>query len=197
MLRRCCFLVIFGLVFYVGYKRPPAPNEKPITLTRVKDKTMSMKFSDKGIELLKREEKFEWKPYKDRAGHLTIGYGHKLKKGEFFTTITEEEAHQLLTQDVEPIVKFINVHVKTLIGQNQFDALVMFIYNIGSTAFLNSTVFEDLKNRKYDEATVPWAKWINITVEEACKETGKMIKKLVPVDGLIKRRRTEIQLFNA
>lgn len=197
MLRRCCFLVILGLVFYVGNKGPSTPKPKTIISHRVKDKKMSMKFSDKGIALLKREEKFEWKPYKDSAGHLSIGYGHKVKKGEFFTTITEEEAHQLLTQDVEPIVKFINVHVKTLIGQNQFDALVMFIYNIGPTAFLNSTVLQDLKRRKYDEATVPWAKWINITVEEVCKETGKMIKKLVPVDGLIKRRRTEIQLFNA
>lgn len=156
-----------------------------------------MKFSDKGIETLMRLEGFEPKRYKDLGGHWTIGIGHKIKQGESYSTITREEAIYILKQDVEPIVKFINVHLNTLVTQNQFDALVMFIFNIGVEKFLSSSVFEDLKSRKYDEATVPWAKWINVTKEVVCEETGKKIKKLVPVDGLINRRKMEIQLFNA
>lgn len=191
------FLVVLGLVLSVSYNGPPDPPTKPFGHHRIKDKAMKMKFSENGVNFLKRLENFEWKPYKDRAGHLTIGYGHKVKNGESFTSITEEEGMHLLKQDVEPIVKFINVHLDMLITQNQFDALVMFIFNIGPIPFLSSTVFQDLKNKKYDEATVPWAKWINITVEEVCEKTGKMIKKLVPVDGLINRRKMEIQLFNS
>lgn len=156
-----------------------------------------MNFSKKGLNLLKFLEKFEWKPYPDSAGNQTIGYGHKIKKGEAFITLTVPEAENLLKQDVAPIEKFLNVHLKTLITQNQFDALVIFIFNIGEAAFISSHVFEDLKNRRYDEATKPWSKWINITKYETCASTGERIKRLVPVEGLIHRRQTEIQLFNA
>lgn len=156
-----------------------------------------MKFSKNGINILKSLEKFEGKPYKDLAGNPTIGYGHKIKPGETFTTLTEFEAESLLIQDCEPIEKFINVHLKTLVTQNQFDALVMFIFNIGNSAFLSSQVFEDLKNKQYDEATKPWAKWINFTKDEVSPETGKKVKKLIPVEGLVNRRQVEIKLFNA
>lgn len=156
-----------------------------------------MKFSGKGVGILKGLEGFKPKPYFCSAGKPTIGYGHKIKKGEVFTILTEEEAEHLMRDDVEPIVKFINVHLDTLITQNQFDALVMFIFNIGETKFLSSSVFENLKSRKYDEATAPWSQWINVTAEVVCKETGEKIKKLIPCDGLINRRKMEIQLFNA
>ena len=155
-----------------------------------------MKFSEKGVDTLKDMEGFESEPKPDIAGHLTIGNGHKIKNGEKFTKITEQEADLLLRQDVAPLEKFINVHLNTLVTQNQFDALVMFIFNIGETNFLKSSVFEFLKSKKYKEATVPWSKWINITVEEVSKDTGESVKKLVPVQGLINRRAREIQLFN-
>jgi lysozyme len=157
----------------------------------------SYKFSNKGENSLKVAEGFRAKPYRDSAGHCTVGYGHKVKKGEAFTELTEYEAENLMRQDVAPIVRFLNIHLDTLVTQNQFDALVMFIFNIGETRFLGSSVFENLKNRKYDEATAPWSKWINITIETVCEETGEKIKKLVPCDGLINRRAREIQLFNA
>ncbi len=155
------------------------------------------KFSEKGVGILKAMEGFKEAPYQCSAGHPTIAYGHKLKKGENIPYITEEEAVLLLMQDVEPIEKFLNVHLDTLVSQNQFDALVIFIFNIGTTAFLNSQVFQSLKNKMYDEATKPWSKWINVTEYVQSEETGEKIKKLVPVDGLINRRAREIQLFNA
>jgi len=187
---------LLSLVFLLGYGGTPDREERTVKFKR-RTLDMNYKFSGKGEGALKVAEGFEWKPYKDSAGHLTIGYGHKIKKGETFTTLTEEQAEQLMRQDVAPIVRFLNVHLDTLITQNQFDALVMFIFNIGETRFLSSSVFENLKGRKYDEATVPWSKWINVTAEVVCKETGEKIKKLIPCDGLINRRKMEIQLFNA
>lgn len=191
--------ILFTLLcvaFLLGYGGTQHTDERTV---RVKTRTenMIMKFSDKGVGILKDLEGFKPKPYFCSAGKKTIGYGHKIKEGETFTEITEDEAGLVLKQDVAPIEKFINVHVSALVTQNQFDALVMFIYNIGSTAFLNSQVFQNLKNKMYDEATDPWSKWINVSKCVKCDETGKMIKKLIPVEGLINRRKIEIQLFNA
>lgn len=142
------------------------------------------------------EEGFRSAPYLDKAGHWTIGIGHKIKPGEHFTTLTEAEAFQLMKRDIEPIETFINNYMPK-ITQNQFDALVIFIFNIGLTAFLNSSVFSNIKDKKFEEATKPWAKWINITQKVKDPQTGEMVKKLIPVEGLIKRRAVEINLFNS
>jgi lysozyme len=198
MLMRISFCLVLVLVLIVCFKgHPGAPDRTNVGKFETRHLVMNRKFSEKGEKKLVQIEGLKLKPYKCPAGHWTIGIGHKIKKGEVFNSITENEAYYILRQDVEPIVKFINVHIKTISTQNQFDALVMFILNIGETRFLSSSVFESLKLGKYDEATVPWSQWINKTVEELCKESGKMIKKLVPVEGLINRRAMEIQLFNA
>lgn len=190
---------LLSLVFLLGYGGTPDTEDRTVSdIEKFKRGKIDMrKFSDKGVGMLKVMEGFKEAPYQCSAGHPTIGYGHKLKKGENIPFITEEGADILLRQDVDPIEKFINVHLNGLVSQNQFDALVMFIFNIGTTAFLNSQVFEDLKRQMYDEATKPWSKWINVTKEVVCEETGEMIKKLIPVEGLINRRKMEIQLFNA
>lgn len=154
-----------------------------------------MKFSQKGEGALKKAEGFSEIPYLDKAGHLTIGYGHKVKPGEYFRAITTEQATDLMRKDVAPIEGFINNYLPK-VTQNQFDALVMFIYNIGATAFLNSSVFSNLKDKKFEEATIPWAKWIHVTEKVKDPATGEIVKKLIPVEGLIKRRAVEIHLFN-
>ena len=155
-----------------------------------------MNFSKKGAETLKQLEGFRDKPYKDKAGHLTIGYGHKVKKGEVFSFISKEAAEKLMFDDVKPFETFLNTHLKVNLTQNQFDALIIFIYNIGDGAFLKSDVFRNLKDRKFEDATKPWSKWINVSEYVANPTTGHMEKILVPVDGLIKRRAVEITMFS-
>jgi lysozyme len=200
MLLRTILCVVVGLVLLVSYSRPPGTPERTgrhVDKSKVRKFVMNRKFSENGERKLVQAEGLKLEPYKCSAGHWTIGIGHKIKKGEYFTSITEDDAYKILRQDVAPLVNFLNIHLKTIVTQNQFDALVMFLFNIGETQFLNSSVFEHLKSGKYEEATIPWSQWINVTVKEECKETGKMIKKLVPVEGLINRRAMEIQLFNA
>lgn len=155
-----------------------------------------MKFSIEGQEKLKKLEGFVAKVNPDLANNPTIGYGHKIKSGERFAFITEKGALNLLLEDVKPIEAFLNNYIKPKLNQNQFDALVIFIYNIGETPFLNSSVFSDVQKGNFEEATVPWGKWINITKKEKDPETGEIVKKLIPVTGLINRRAQEIQLFN-
>lgn len=155
-----------------------------------------MRFSEIGQEKLKKIEGFKAQVYKDSEGNPTIGYGHMLKRGENFVAITPAGASKLLLDDIAPIERFLNNYIKPKLNQNQFDALIMFIYNIGETAFLNSSVFSDIQKGDFQEATLPWGKWINITKKVKHPKTGEIVKKLIPVQGLINRRAQEIKLFN-
>jgi lysozyme len=162
-----------------------------------KEGRVMKKFSANGQNKLKEWENFVAIPTPDLGGALTIGYGHKIKAGEKFGMISPEMGVRIMMQDVAPLEAFLNNYITPKLTQNQFDALVIFMFNIGDTGFLNSSVFRNIKDGKMEEATVPWAKWIHITVKEVDPTTGKTIKKLVPVPGLINRRAKELTLFRS
>lgn len=156
---------------------------------------VNMKLSNAGQEMLMDLEGFINIPTPDLAGHLTIGYGHKIKPGERFNTITKGTGILLMMEDVKPFENIINNYMPVQLSQNQFDALVIFVFNIGESAFLNSTVYKDIKLGNFESATIPWERWINISKWETDVETGIKKKILVPVQGLINRRQREIELF--
>jgi len=155
----------------------------------------NMKFSNAGQALLMDMEGFESKPYRCSGGHLSIGFGHKIKTGEKFDTITKGTAIMIMMEDAKPFENFINYYIPAELTQNQFDAVVIFLFNIGETNFSKSTVYTNLKLGHFEEATVPWAKWINVSKYAVDPVTGIEKKVLVPVDGLITRRKREIELF--
>lgn len=106
---------------------------------------MRMKsISDNGINLLKTFEGFSAKVYLDTAGKPTIGYGTLIdddsEKWLLTAVIDEPTAIQLLRTDVHKAETAINDHVQTEITQNQFDALVCFVYNVGIEAFEKSSM---------------------------------------------------------
>lgn len=154
-----------------------------------------MKFSNAGQETLMDMEGFRDKPYSCSAGHLTIGFGHKIKPGEKFDTITKGTAILMMVEDAKPFENFINYYIPVELTQNQFDALVIFLFNIGDGNFSKSTVYTNLKLGRFEEATVPWSKWINVSEWVVDPKTGIKKKVLVPVPGLITRRKREIELF--
>lgn len=190
-------IVMWCLVFLTSLQETPFTYQHKTTLLRKDKRGEGMKFSSEGIDLLKHIERYSKKPYLDSGGHASIGYGHKIKKGELFTSCSEPSAELLLRNDIIPIEKLINSRLNTIITQNQFDALVIFIYNIGTSAFLKSDVYQHLKNQQYEEATKTWAKWVNVSETMKSNIVGKTIKRLIPVRGLINRRAVEIELFNA
>jgi len=155
----------------------------------------NMKFSNAGQALLMGMEGFSDKPYRCSAGHLSIGYGHKIKPGEVFDTITEGSAIMMMMKDAKPFENFINYYIPVDLTQNQFDALVIFLFNIGEGNFQKSTVYTNLKLGHFEEATIPWSKWINVSEWVIDPVTGIEKKVLVPVKGLITRRQREIELF--
>ena len=72
------------------------------------------------------------------------------------------------------------------INQNQFDALMSFIYNIGISAFLNSTLFKKaLANQNDETIRNEFMRW------NKAKVNGKM----VVLKGLNNRRIAESNLY--
>ena len=102
-----------------------------------------MKLSQQGIDLLIDREALKLKAYKDTKGIWTIGVGHTGPDVYEGLVITKEKAHELFRKDVQWAEDAANLVLIDL-TQHQFDALVSFIFNIGVTAWKNSTMFRML-----------------------------------------------------
>ncbi len=139
-----------------------------------------MKISENGKKLLKELEGLRLEAYQCSAGVWTIGYGHTstAKQG---MKITCEKAEVLLKSDLIRFEKCLNSSIKTELTQNQYDALVCFIFNIGCAAFLDSSMLECINNKDFKKAAWWFSRW-NIA-------NGK------PCAGLIRRRAIEKELF--
>lgn len=139
-----------------------------------------MKTGTNGINLIKSFEGLRLHAYKCPAGVWTIGYGHTkgVKKGDM---ITELKAETLLIIDLQSFEYTINKLVKVPLTQNQFDALVSFVFNVGSANFQKSTLLRKLNNKDYNGAANEFGKWVYAN------------KKVLP--GLVKRREAEKELF--
>jgi lysozyme len=119
-----------------------------------------MKFSDAGMELLKRSEGFRNCVYRDAAGFPTIGYGHRLHHPESFPNgITELQATNLLACDVRDAEQAVQRLVKVPLTQGQFDALVDFCFNLGAGRLASSSLLEDLNAGRYDDAAEQLLLW--------------------------------------
>jgi lysozyme len=140
-----------------------------------------LEFSAEGLALLQKLEGYRLRAYPDSGGKLTIGYGHLMLPGEPHK-ITKEEAARLLRVDVGRTVKAVRDLVKVPLWQSEFDALVIFVFNIGATAFRKSTMLRKLKALDYREASYEFGRWVFVNG--------------VKNKGLINRRNAERQLFN-
>lgn len=142
-----------------------------------------MHISEQGIALIKKHEGFSPRAYLCPAGKVTIGYGHVVLPHENFPILGIDEvfAGALLRKDVTKAEEAIDRLVDSAINQNQFDALVSFIYNVGESAFEHSTLLRLLNDGQYIKASQQFMRWVYAN--------GKKL------DGLVKRRSAEAALF--
>lgn len=140
-----------------------------------------MMLSLAGLAHLKQWEGLKLTPYKDSAGLWTIGYGHLLKPGEWWDSITEAKASELLADDVGTAEDAVNSLVKVPLSQPQFDALVSFVYNVGVGAFRRSTLLKRLNAGDYAGAAAQLPLW---------RKAGGQV-----IQGLVNRRAAEVALF--
>lgn len=139
-----------------------------------------MKTGVNGLNLIKQFEGLKLHAYRCPADVWTIGYGHTVSVGAN-DVITEEQAIDLLRQDVAESERAINQHVHVPLTQNQFDALISFIFNLGVGNFRTSTLLKKLNAGDYEGAAQEFRRWV--------KAGGKTLP------GLVRRREAESALF--
>ncbi len=139
-----------------------------------------MNISEEGLSLIKKFEGCELKAYRCAANVLTIGYGTTKGVTEDME-ITKEEAESLLKEEMHEYEGYINDMVKVPLKQHQFDAMVSWVFNLGSGNLSSSTLLKKLNNSEYDEVPAQIKRWN--------KAGGKVL------DGLIRRREAESLLF--
>ncbi len=106
-----------------------------------------------------------------RGGKLTIGVGHLLTKSElasgkiwihgqaaaYATGLSDSQILDLLGRDLAGAVQAVNEGVEVELSQNQFDTLVSFCFNVGSSAFKNSTLLEVAQSGRLRRSAGPIA----------------------------------------
>ena len=138
------------------------------------------KISQAGLDLIKQFEGCRLTAYQCSAGVWTIGYGHTagVHRG---MKITQAQADAYLKQDVAKFEKYVNnasyVPFTSKLNQNQFDALVSFVFNLGQ-----GNLMKLCKGRTINQ--IPSA------MQQYCKANGKTLP------GLQRRRKAEAALYN-
>jgi lysozyme len=134
-----------------------------------------LSFSLTGAEHLVVVEDWRNAVYPDIAGNLTIGVGHMLTQSErtsgkiyingiavkWSNGLSNVQVMQLMVQDLESRIQRINELVRVPLAQHQFDALVLFVFNIGRTAFENSTLLRLLNSGDYHSVPAQLRRWIH------------------------------------
>jgi len=118
-----------------------------------------MKTSNAGIAALVRREGIRQKAYKDTKGIWTIGVGHTGPNVYEGLAWTLQQVYDALADDLKTSEDCVNTCVTVPLTQNQFDALVSFIFNIGVTAFRRSTMLKLLNLSLFDLVTDQFDRW--------------------------------------
>lgn len=142
------------------------------------------------LAFLIAEEGIRNRVYKDQAGKDTIGIGHLIQPGEerfLSVTLSPKEIEDLFFSDIAQTENTIRSLVKVPLNENQKISLVSLVFNIGSTAFKNSTLLKLLNDGDYNKASLEFPRWVYITLNGQ-----KQISK-----GLQNRRFREQLLFNS
>lgn len=142
-----------------------------------------MKISQNGIELIKLFEGCKLKSYKCPAGIWTIGWGNcsyldgsKVLMGQ---KISQIEADMLLLKLLPKYEATVDRNIKVSLTQNQYDALVSFCWNCGSS----ESLFRLVNQKATDEVVHKWL------CGHYIMGGGKVLS------GLVRRRKAEADLF--
>jgi lysozyme len=143
----------------------------------------NLTYSKDGLTLTEQFEGCRLVAYQDQVGVWTIGYGHTGSGVVSGLTITQDQAEDLLTSDVAASAAYVNAAVMVELQQNEFDALVDFVFNLGRGAFAGSTLLKNLNAGQFDAAAAQFDLW---------DHAGGQV-----VAGLLRRRQAEQAMFQA
>lgn len=119
---------------------------------------LSLSLSAVGLSSISTEEGTVNHVYKDAVGISTVCTGHatNLRVG---TQVSDAVCAELLKGDSQTAVIAVRSYVTTPISQNQFDALVSFVFNVGSGAFERSTLLKELNAGQCHAAALQFLVW--------------------------------------
>ena len=138
-----------------------------------------MNISEKGKNFIKSFEGLRLKAYKvlESEKYYTIGYGHYGADVKANMTITEGQANKYFDEDIKKYVNAVNnTRLAFTPNQNEFDALVSFCYNLGVGIMNNFTAMSS------KQVAAEMLLYVN---------SGG-----VRLEGLVNRRKKEVELFN-
>lgn len=119
----------------------------------------SMEYSPSGLLLTQDFEKCRLVPYQDSAGVWTDGWGNTHGVIPHGPAITKEKADADLLRNCQAAVYAVNHYVAVHLRQNEFDALVDLVFNIGAGNFANSTMLRKLNAGDLEGASHEFARW--------------------------------------
>lgn len=137
------------------------------------------KINKRGLDLLKSFESCRLNAYLDIGGIPTIGFGHTGPEVVIGMAFTLQQADAQLERDLEKFYQ-LDHYLSEDVNDNQYSALVCLAYNIGLRALKTSTLIKKINNKEKPDKY--WLQWNHVN--------GKVI------DGLTKRRKAELELFN-
>jgi lysozyme len=97
-------------------------------------------------------------------------------------TITQEQAEEMLVEELNEYEGYINNMVTVELNQNQYDAMVSWVYNLGGGNLKASTLLRVLNQGEFDGVPAQIMRWN--------KAGGKVL------EGLTRRRQAEADLFS-
>lgn len=149
---------------------------------KVDEGSSSTQTSQDGIDLIKSFEGLELTSYIDAVGILSVGYGHTGTDVYQGQVITEQQAEDLLRNDLQRFEKDVSELIQVPFTQHEFDATVSFAFNVGSGALTDSTFRRRINQGENKEQCFreEFPKWVN-------GNNG-------PLPGLVRRRDAEIEL---
>jgi lysozyme len=141
----------------------------------------NLTYSKNGLHLTELFEGDILTAYKDQRGLWTIGYGHTAGVHAGMT-ITREQAEAFLASDIRTAADSVNQVVRVKLTQPQFDSLVDFAFNVGTSSFRLSTLLREVNAGRFPEAIAQFSLW------DHC---GGIVNA-----GLLRRRKAEAAEFS-
>lgn len=111
------------------------------------------------LDKIKEFEGLRLTAYRCPSGIWTIGYGHTkgVRRG---MAISRKQAETLLNGDLLPIEQYVN-RLGVCRTQGQFDAMVDFAFNLGTTRLANSTLLTLVRSSaKTEKIQGEFRKWV-------------------------------------
>lgn len=145
---------------------------------------MTRQINRAGLDLIKDYEGLRLTAYPDPGtggAPYTVGFGHTGPDVTPRTKITKDKAEELLIADLATAERTVESLVKVPLTDNQFAALVSFVFNCGAANFRSSTLLRRLNDGDYSCVPMQLARWN--------RATGKVLP------GLTRRRAAEAVLW--